>query len=230
MHTAASWVWGAGGGFISDDGKRVLFNHPKSLAGLASFYSLYREMAPQARGLETTDAVNLFSGGQAAILIASCDEIQILGKGTANPLVLANMGTALPTGIPWFGGGNLVVWRHAREHPEREKAAVALVQYLSSQKAQMRRAEIDSTLPARLDALTDLKLKPESLNRTFQQAVKTGRPYRAVPLWRRIEYQLGQELVLIREEVMGDPQANIEEILHRHLDPLARRMDLTLGQ
>jgi len=230
IHTAASWVWGAGGDFISDDGKRVLFNRPEALAGLKAYFELYRGLSPQARELNDEQSLALFAQGRAAMIVTNSDAIQTMGHGGAIPEVRANLGTAVPSSVPWFGGGNLVIWRHAREHPERERAAVALVSYLASRPVQVKRAHIDGTLPARLDALPELSLEPASLGITLQQAVKTGRPYKTVPLWRRIEYQLGQELVQIRTEVWANPNADIDEILHGHIDSLARRMSLMLSQ
>ncbi len=230
LHTSASWVWEAGGDFISDDGKRTSFNQPDALAGFKAYFELRRGMTPAALMLNYDQCHNLFAQGQAAMILTNSDAIQTLAGGQAVEIVRGQLGTAIPTRVPWFGGGNLVIWRHTQGYPERERAAVALVNYLAGQAAQIRRAEMDAAIPARLDALQLLALQPSGLSQTVEQAVSTGRPYKIVPLWRRIEYQLGQELVQLQSDLDSDPAADVETILRSRLEPLARRMNLTLSQ
>ena len=44
LYNISSWVWGAGGDFMSADGKWMLVAEPEVRAGLAQYYRLYRYM------------------------------------------------------------------------------------------------------------------------------------------------------------------------------------------
>ena len=228
LHIAAGWVWDAGGSIVSDDGKQILFSQPEALAGLRAFFELYRSLPPSASGLTSDRNLDLFYQGRAAAIITGANNVQLLVKGQAPPEVREHIGAAIPSRIPWFGGENLAIWRYTQAYPQREQAAVALVNYLSGHNAQVLHTRLDSTLPTRLDVLPDLTLVPESLGRTFERAVKTGKAYPPVALWRRIEFQVGQELVQILKEVQADTSLGIAPILQSHLDPLARRLDMML--
>ena len=228
LHIAAGWIWDAGGSIVSDDGKQILFSQPEALAGLQAFFELYRSLPPSASGLTSDQNLDLFYQGRAAAIIIGANSVLEQVKGQAPPEVREHIGAAIPSRTPWFGGENLAIWRHTQAYPQREQAAVALVNYLSGHHAQVLHTKLDSTLPTRLDTLADLTLVPESLGQTFERAVRTGRAYPPVALWRRIEFQVGQELVQILNEVQADTSLGIAPILQSHLDPLARRLDLML--
>ena len=228
LHIAAGWVWDAGGAIVSDDGRQILFSQPEAMAGLRAFFELYRSMPPSASELTSDQSLDLFYQGRAAAIITGANSVQQLVKSQAPLEVREQIGAAIPSRIPWFGGENLAIWRHTQAYPQREQAAVALVNYLSGHNAQVLHTKLDSTLPTRLDALPDLTLMPESLAQTFERAVKTGKAYPPVALWRRIEFQVGQELVQILKEVQADTSLGIAPILQSHLDPLARRLDMML--
>ncbi len=70
LHTAASFVWGAGGDFMSQDGRDVLFNTPESIEGLACYYSLHRFIPPQARFLNDDAVSQVFRMGKVAVTIS----------------------------------------------------------------------------------------------------------------------------------------------------------------
>ncbi len=230
LHTTASWVWGAGGDFVSPDGKTVLFNRPEAMAGLQAFFSLYSNLPASARAKDPEQTLELFLQERAAILIANPPAIRDILRQPEFAAAPNTLGTAALSSTPWLGGENLVIWRHTQGYPERERVALALVNYLAGNAAQVRHAQLGGPLPARLDSLKDLAVEPECFKQTLQQAVKRGRPYHSVPLWRRVEYQLSQELVVILDEVLASPAGEVAAILHQHLDPLARRLELTLNR
>ncbi len=61
------------------------------------------------------------------------------------------------------------------------------------------------------------------------QLVSSGRAYRAIPLWRRIENQLGKELGAIAETLSKDKDVDLDALLPETMDSLAYRLNLTLG-
>ena len=142
--------------------------------------------------------------------------------------VTKNLGVAPLTGVPWYGGGSLVIWRHTQGYPERERAAVQLVNFLTGKAAELRWAKEVHSLPARMEVLLDLYPSGNPLNRAFTQASEFGRAYPAVPLWHRLEYQIAQGLHQCLEQVREDPAKDIDTILHEQLDPLVERLNLTL--
>ena len=132
------------------------------------------------------------------------------------------------TSVPWYGGGSFVIWRHTQGYPEREHAAVQLVQYLTGKEAELWWGRDVRSLPARVEVLQELYPPESPLHHAFTRASEAGRAYPAVPLWRRLEYQIAQGLSACLREAREKPGLEVESILHAQLDPLAERLNLTL--
>jgi multiple sugar transport system substrate-binding protein len=230
LHIAANWVWGAGGDFVSDDGKHTLFNQPEALTGLKAYFELYHYLPPVARNLDSDQRFRLFAGGLAAATIIGSIGISASRFHEMAVGVREQLSTAVVPGIPWVGGDNLVIWRYTQGYPDREHAAMSLVSFLSSRRAQMRHYHATGALPARFDALSELAFEPGALAQTYERSFRTGRAYKAISMWTSVEHQLSQALDQVAADVMVNPAADIDSILHEHLDPLARRLDLMLNQ
>ena len=61
------------------------------------------------------------------------------------------------------------------------------------------------------------------------QLIATGRSYRPIALWHRIEYQIGVELGGLVKEIMQDPHTDLDVAVTRAMNSLANRLNLTLG-
>ena len=48
VHNVAGWVWGAGGDFVADDGRHVVFEQPEAQAGICAYLDLARFLAAVA--------------------------------------------------------------------------------------------------------------------------------------------------------------------------------------
>ena len=189
LHTAASWIWDAGGDFLSHDARRTVFNQPLSREGLKGFIELHRAVPESAVPFENTPCIEMFLQRRVAAmlvdvryahnLLAKCDEE--LG---------ANTEVTVLSSVPWFGSSNLVVWRHAQGYPEREKAAMALINFLTGHEAQTKLSQNSPTIPARLDAINEIFPSGRPLANALAQTIRSGRQYRPVALWHRIEFQL----------------------------------------
>jgi multiple sugar transport system substrate-binding protein len=230
VHITASWVWGAGGDFVSSSGNHILFNQPEARAGLQAFFELYRYLPPSVHHLNDDQCFSLFAQGKAAVILAGADWVIDLAESDTAAEVNAHLGTAVPPGVPWIGGENLVIWNNpGRPYSiKRERAAVALVSYLVSQRAQVRYSQLISALPVRYDALSQLTFTSTSYAQTIERALHMGRSHQTVSLWTRIEYQLGQALSKVATDLLAHPAAEVEVLLHQHLEPLARQLDRTL--
>jgi ABC-type glycerol-3-phosphate transport system substrate-binding protein len=174
------------------------------------------------------EGAGLFARGRAATTIADNRFAASMLAGNADPIVRKNIGFATLTSVPWYGGGSFVIWRHTQGYPEREWAAVQLVKYLTGKEAQIRWAREVRSMPARSEVLADIYPPENPLSQAITSAAKSGRAYHAVPLWRRLEYQIGQSLNACWREARENLSMDLDTILHNQLDPLAERLNLTL--
>ncbi len=133
--------------------------------------------------------------------------------------------TALPPGVPFVGGSNLVIWRHSRQ----EKLAFELVKFLTGQPAQIVYSTNARSLPVRLEALASPPFSTEPLYKSIVEALKSGRSYQVNRLWGMVEERLIAELNQIWAELFADSAADLDALLDRHLQPLADRLNAVLS-
>ncbi|MBN1136398.1 MAG: extracellular solute-binding protein [Anaerolineae bacterium] len=219
VHNVASWVWGAGGDFVTDDGRRVLFERPEAQAGMCAYLSLARFLAEPARGLDDTQSDGLFSQGQAAAAISGPWLLQF-----ALPEVIAQVGMACPPGIPFVGGSHLVLWKHA----VHDAAAIKLIRFLTSQHVQSNFGRRAGLLPTRHDVLANPPFSNDPLYQVMAQGLKMGRSFPSVPLWGLVEERLNEVLGHLWADLLADPRLDLEKVVAEHLESLARRLNLTL--
>src|SRR5262249_26518764 len=146
-----------------------------------------------------------------------------------NPVVRNNLGVSSLTQTPWTGGGSLVIWDHVRGNSHQEYAAVELVKFLSSKEINLRYHQETGSMPARMDALDEIYAGGNPAHDAVMLAATKGRGYYNVPIWRRIEQQLSEEIGAIIRDTAENPSIGSVDILHKHLDPLAERVNSTLG-
>jgi multiple sugar transport system substrate-binding protein len=219
VHNVASWVWGSGGDFISDDGRHVLFDQPETQAGICAYLDLARFLAEPARGLDDTQSDGLFGQGQAAAAISGPWLLQF-----ASPEVVAHVGMAFPPGIPFVGGSHLVLWKHA----VHDTTAVKLIRFLTGQHVQSSYGRQAGLLPTRHDVLSNPPFSDDPLYQVVAQGLKMGRSFPSVPLWGLVEEKLNEVLSHLWADLLANPHLNLEKAVAEHLEPLAHRLDLTL--
>lgn len=231
LHTAASWIWGAGGDLLNDTWDETRFASPESIRGLIAFFEAYRGVLPKAQSFQPDECMQLFAEGRAAALVINDRALsQTLASPTLDPIVRDAIRTAPISQVPWYGGSNLVVWRHTKGYPDREKAALALVSYLTSKPVQTRAAQLTGSIPARLEAAEAIFGPSHPFYETIRVTSQTGRHYPPAAIWRRIEFQLASALNEVLNESQLDPKADLESIIRKHLEPLAQRLNLTLAR
>ena len=230
-HIASSWVRAYGGDFISADGKKVLFNSPHARQGLVEFFSLYRFLPARFRGLTYEACLDeFFAKGNTAVMIAGAESYSDALEEDGIPEEFRDqIGVAAIPGVPWIGGVHLVTWRSVRLDPEKERAAVALVESLSSAKNQVRLYRENTILPARLDAYVDLEFQPEGMRPILERILQVGHPHPPTRLWRRIESLLVDMLFDIARSVMDFQKQEPAEIVEAKLADYERRLALVLG-
>jgi multiple sugar transport system substrate-binding protein len=226
VHMAASWIWSSGGHLLENRGKQVLFNSPAALAGLKAFLKLLRHV-PDTDYLGADECMNALIDGKAA---AAITDARALNSAIQNKAPnIQNIGAASLMSIPWSGGGSLVIWRHTYGYPDRLDAAYKLIEFMTRKQTMMELANHCYALPSRTDALDELFPPDHALRPVMLQLISTGRSYRAIALWHRIEHQFGVELGTVAKNIMKDPSLDLDAAVSEAMDSLAYRLNLTLG-
>jgi multiple sugar transport system substrate-binding protein len=225
LQSLASWVWGAGGDFITADGRRTLFNTPEARDGIRAYLSLYQYLAPNARELTDPEVIKFFLDRRAAVTLSGSWLPQELRRQGATPEMMARLGAALPPGPAFVGGSNLVVWQ-STPYPE---LALRLIQALLSEPVQAEYGQSVGQLPVRLDVLAQPPFSTDPHLQVIVQALKTGRPLPRMPRWGVVEERLVSTLTQIVADLYAQPDVDLEALIARHLDSLARRLDLILA-
>jgi len=229
LHILASWIWGAGGHFLSEDGKQILLDEPKAMKGLKDFFELHRFLAPSDYGLSTHECRRRFARDQAAIFIGGPDTLQLIRELNPAPGVLGNIGAAALPGVPWIGGSSLVVWKDVLANPITERNINNLITHLTEKNNQKRIFELSYVLPARSEALLELTLDPPELLQVEKKVLETGRSYRPYPIWLRIQNDLVKVFDQITSEYLEDTSKDILPIIQKHANPVVKRHNLILS-
>ena len=226
VHMAASWIWSSGGHIMDNRGKQVLFNSPAALAGLKSYLNLMRR-APNREYLGADQCMDALAQGKAAAVITDARALNIAIRNKASNI--EKIGAASLMSIPWSGGGSIVVWRHTHGYPDRLEASYKLVEFLARKHTMMELANSSYTLPSRTDALDELFPPDHVLRPVMLQLISTGRAYKPIALWHRIENQFGVELGTVAKQIMNNPAMDLDEAVTKAMNSLAERLNLTLG-
>ncbi len=217
LHNISSWIWGAGGDFLSADNKRMKLIEPSALNGMREYFALSRYLAPEVRGLNglEPDDYMLKQAGTAATISGPWLFSKIQSSQNEN------IGIALPPGPSFVGGSNLIVWKTAR-HPE---AAFKLVHFLTQKQAQIQYAQTIGLLPARQAAIEAEPFASDPNWQTVVRGIDSGRSYPAIRLWGLIEDRLTTAFNAVWLDLLANPQANVREVLLKHLEPLIERLN-----
>ncbi|MCG2785196.1 MAG: extracellular solute-binding protein [Anaerolineae bacterium] len=227
VHLASSWVWGAGGNFLNEDGRQVLLTSADTRQGLRSFFELYRLMSPDDFGLSYEETLDRFRKGEISVVLADCGFPAVLAQ--ESPELVAITGVHPLPGVPFVSGDNLVIWQATRQYPAREHLALELVSFLVSRSAQSRFCQSMEQFPVRHDALDGLRCENEQLVPVLRETFETGRAHKSVQLWTRFEQQLGQAFDEITANVISENNLPVDSILEIHLSQLQHRFSLLIG-
>jgi multiple sugar transport system substrate-binding protein len=226
LHNLASWVWTEGGDFVSEDGRHILFNKEKALAGMKAYFELYRFV-----NKHEPDPVNPETGfrqGRIAV-IASEPQVwpnQVMHSPDIAQEVAMNIAAAPVPGVPFVGSSHLVVWKHTRN----EQTVLQLIKHLTSLKTQLAYTPVSGLLPVREQVLDNPPYSTEPIFQVMSQSLKSGRTFLSIPLWGLVENKLTLILDKVWEDILTSEKPDIEGILHKRLDPLAQQLELTLSQ
>jgi multiple sugar transport system substrate-binding protein len=104
FHMASSFVWQAGGEFITPDGKKVLFTDPRTLAGLKDYYNLHQFITQPGQNLYDEASIPVFVEGKAAVALRRPDLLYQIKHGDWSEEITKNTGVAMLPVVPFVGG------------------------------------------------------------------------------------------------------------------------------
>jgi multiple sugar transport system substrate-binding protein len=233
IHLAASWIWGAGGDYISEDRRQTLFTQKEALDGLEAFFSLYRYLASGDYGLTQEECYDRFASGKSAVIVAGTTMLKNL-RQIRVPQVLENLGVVQVPGIPWVAGANIVIWKEAQLNPLSERGSIALAKFLTGTEAQVKYAEDQAAVPCRIEAFDATNFDLPVIKTAVRQSLLAGHSYRPIFLWIRIMNELRPALDNITQEFLDNTEAfpdvfSLRKLCVSHLEPLARRLGVLLS-
>ncbi|HMA36583.1 MAG TPA: extracellular solute-binding protein [Chloroflexia bacterium] len=222
----ASWVWGAGGDFITPDGKRTLFSQARARSGIRAYFALARYLAPPVRHLTRLQPDEQFLRHADTAMTLSGAWLFEAVRDRGTPDLATQLGVALPPGVPFVGGSYLGVWKHSRQ-PD---AALQLIRFLTQTPAQVTYSQRMGLLPATIAALAAPPFGDDPLWQLAIQGLQTGRSFPVTRSWGLLEYRLVATLNSLWAETLARPDQDLDAAITKHLEPLARRLDPVLEQ
>lgn len=225
LQNAATWVWGAGGDFISADGKDILFDRPEAQRGLATYLKLHRFLPPGSTRIEPIDFVQPFVERRVALTMTLCGQLSRIYEQSAVRDVRDRLGVAAPPGPAFVGGSNLIVWQYTRHAQD----ALDLVRFLASPEIQTECCLLMDCLPVRIDVLAAPPFTTDPHYHMMVEALRSGRSFPVFPKWGLAEEKLVEALLRLWNSVLADPTQEVEALVESHVSSLAQRLAVTLG-
>lgn len=220
VHNMAAWVWGAGGDFISEDSKRILFHQGVSLEAIKSYFRLVRYLGPEPLHTDAeTDRAFWLGEANAAVLLSGYWVIQVADMPDH---VRKNIGLTQLPGMPFVGGHNLVVWKHSRQR----MAAIRLIKFLNSQEAEQG-VYPHYGLPIRENGWTQPPFNTSEFA-IFRASLNSGRSFPNSPLWALVEKRLADLMPDLWAQVIENPEDS-DSIVETQLTNVARRLEMAIS-
>lgn len=220
LQAACTWIWGAGGDFVSADNLTPFFHHPDAISGLKRYFNLYQYMPREGQPLDPITANKVFFDRKAAATIGNLTLLHNLP-----PEMRARVGVALPPGAPLIGGSSLVVWKHT----SNEQDAVELIKFLLSKEAQIQYCLKLGYLPVRTDALMSPPFTTDPIERGFSQAMQRGRLFPLIKLGGLLEEKLSVIIGNIWAQLVAGETIDIDATLTHELAPVVRNFEQWAG-
>jgi multiple sugar transport system substrate-binding protein len=225
VHNIASWIWESGGDFRSQDGHQLKIKDPKTLEAIVIYYKLGQFLMPGTFGLEEIYTNQAFAEGQVAVAISS-ERLYLslrAGRTQVKPEILANLGIAPLLSMPFLGGANLVIWRHT----VHDRAAIDLVNFLTSPLNLKALYEQYMVIPARTEVLKSLPLAEDPYFSVFQRAIMTGRVIPGFYRWAGVENRLTVTFHQLWSDLLANQDINPEDEVPRRVIDMANRLERT---
>lgn len=222
LHNAASWVWEAGGDFITPDGKSTLFATAEALAGFCQYFELARFLTAETRQLTGEQSDMFFIQGQAAMAISGPWLLQLAASTLEER---ANIGVAALPGISFVGGSNLIIWNQSISIED----SMALIRFLTSSQFQSAYLGEAVYLPSRMDLFSSPLYSQNLWYHELVEHLQNGRSFLPLRLWGKVEDGLSRAMHQTWDEIFNSPGTDYRAIVERNLQLVNRRLNVTLG-
>lgn len=221
VHEAAHWLWNAGGDFISRDAQQITFTQPAAMRGWRNYFSLKPYISPDLLGLTyvsdlTRSPIHL---GGPGLVIQREDQHHEL-----DPVLAKGMKITPAPGVAFIGGTHLIIWNYS----PRVEESFELVRFLVSQSIHIPASPHGRELPVRSEALNQPLILEDNSHRILLQALQAGRTFPTIRLWGSIEDKLTVCIRNIWADLFANANQDLDVCLHKHLDPLADRLNTVL--
>ncbi|MFZ6027895.1 MAG: extracellular solute-binding protein [Chloroflexota bacterium] len=216
---SCSWVWQAGGDFVSAYGANVLFTEPAFLKGLGAYFRLAPYLYHKGGALQMVDDANtLFMSRRAAVLYAGMWPVADIIAERTHPL-RSRLGLSVPSGPPITAGSNLAVWNFSRYETE----AVNLVKYLLDREVQRQYPLRVDHLPVRTDVIEETPYSDDPILAAFVQLAKKSRSFPNFQLCGLLEGMYNTAIRRIWSKIAAQPDAEIDVLIYQASQTLERR-------
>lgn len=223
MHQAVNWVWNSGGDLLSPDGKQITFADEASTRGLHNYFNLLPYIEP---GMRSNDAnhVELFTNKKVAVMIDGL-RYDVIGRRN-DPNWREKIGIANLFRNVWVGGMNFGIWKHSRRSAE----CIEWIRFLHNQAATSPVQLHEVMLYAQRESFTHSPDQEPLYYQTCEQALKWGRGFPSAKGWGSIEEKLEKAVKNAWEFLQANPTATPQDAIREQIEPLVRRLNLTIGE
>lgn len=226
VYASCSWVWGAGGSFISPDGKHTAFNEPAARRGLRAYFGLHTFLPKGLQPFNIHQLADLFCQRRVAAIVSGPWVLSYLARNLGNDDLFSQVGIALPPGPAFVGGSQLAIWRNTAH----EDIAVALVKYLLMPDVQHQLSLLTGMLPAlRSVAASKAFTGATPHHELLLHALGHGCNPALFSHWGLLEEYLATAFGQIWGELLENPGEDINTVLDKVLKPLAVYLDRILA-
>ena len=202
---------------MDNRGKQVVFNSPAAHGRLEILPAPFTPV-PNTDYLGSDECMDALLRGQAAAVITDARALNTAIQNQAPNI--ENIGAASLMSIPWSGGGShgclaAYIWLSGPSGSHLQAHRIH-----GRKQTMMDIANNCYTLPSRTDALDELFPPDHALRPVMLQLISTGRSYRPIALWHRIEHQFGSELGNVIKMLMMDRSLDLDSTVEEAMNPL----------
>ncbi len=194
LQNIAPWLWGAGGDFLTSDGRQAAFNEKEALNGIEFYISLISKgyIPLSALKLKTEDINIGFFSKKGDYAIAAPGPLDPGLLDPTNPLYSAEvsencMSSCFPAGpagrFVFCGGSNLAITSFA-QHP---RGAWEFIKFLTSRESQSSYPLLLNMFPSLLESFEAVFMEDIPRLRGLKNAWEYGRAFPNVAAWGAIE-------------------------------------------
>ena len=222
LYNLASWVWATGDDFLTDDRLATSFCDDIVLDAMKAYFDLGRFMPGPFESQDTL--AGAFNRKEISAFMSGPWTWSSLCRD--DTVDAKSIGISRPPGPSFWGGSNLVMWQHAFEDVAHETDV--LLQFLMSPEAQTALHRLKGLLPVHRSVIGAPPFTSDPNYIALLTALGAGRHLPVSPLWAHLEDSLVRVFGLVWQSLKHNDFTFKQDMLKRHLEPLAKRFDRML--